>query len=60
MIGDTTAQPEKTLINFINYESGLSVAVMQEGFLNRSPQAALCEKRIGSRPPNVRVPGRKR
>ena len=33
----------KTDVNFINYESGLSVAVMQEGFSIDSTQAALCK-----------------
>ena len=53
---DTTAQPAKTLINFIKYEYGPSILRDAGRLFNQSTQAALCEKRIGSRPSNVRVP----
>ena len=41
---DKNTKPEKTLINFINYKSGLSVAVMQEGF-SIEAHRRLCAKR---------------
>ena len=44
MFEDKNTKPEKTLINFINYESGLSVAVMQEGF-SIEAHRRLCAKR---------------
>ena len=40
---DTNTQPA-TDVNFINYESGLSVAVMQEGF-SITAHRRLCAKR---------------
>ena len=45
MFEDTHTQPKKTLINFINYESGLSVCVMQEGF-SIEAHRRLCAQRL--------------
>ena len=44
-MSDRNAQPAKTDVNFINYESGLSVAVMQEGF-SITAHRRLCAKRL--------------
>ena len=41
---DTHVQPAKTDVNFINYDNGLSVAVMQEGF-SIEAHRRLCAKR---------------
>ena len=44
MFEDTNTQPA-TDVNFINYASGLSVAVMQEGF-SITAHRRLCAKRL--------------
>ncbi len=41
---DTSAQPEKTDVNFINYDNGMSVCVMQDGF-SIEAHRRLCAKR---------------
>ena len=42
---DTNTQPAKTDINFINYDNGLSVCVMQEGF-SIEAHRRLCAQRL--------------
>ena len=56
---DTSTKPAKTDVNFINYESGLSVAVMQEGFSIEAHRRLCAKRELDPGRSNVRVPDAK-